>query len=170
MIRVPLSPINLRCKDGAVISILDPLRRLDPSQEEETFIVDPGVRMRAVPEDPAVEASGLARYWRSHDRREGNDALYACVPVAMVRAFIRLHGGFAEAGEEALAELKRAGEAEKAAPAPKQPAPVVEEAALGSPFPLRGEPWWPGGPRPRLCPGHRVNMSWSQLRASSSTP
>lgn len=166
MIRVPLRSHDLLCKDGTRISILDPTRRLDPNAEDEAFIVDPGVRMRAVPEDPAVEASGLARYWRHHDRREGNDALYAGVPVSVVRSFIRLHGGFDEAGEEALAELKRAGEMEKAAPV-HEASPAVEEAA--APRPFLGEPWWPGGPRPRLCPGHQINMTESQLRACRST-
>ncbi|APX86007.1 hypothetical protein BV511_15645 [Methylorubrum extorquens] len=123
MIRLPLAPHHVRCKDGVILSILDPLRRLDPSQDAEAYILDPGVRLRAVPEDPTVEASGLAGYWRHHNRREGNDALYAGVPVATVWAFIRAHGGFAEAGEEALAELKRAGEAEKPTPAP-EPAPL----------------------------------------------
>ncbi|MBI1689548.1 hypothetical protein [Methylorubrum sp. DB1722] len=176
MTRLPLAPHHLRCRDGRIISILDPTRRLDPNVEDEAYIVDPGVRLRAVPEDPAVEASGLARYWRHHNRREGNDALYAGVPVEVVRAFIRAHGGFAEAGEEALAEMKRAGEAEKPAPAPAEPSPSsapeasapAPEVAPERPF-LLGEPTWPGGPRPRLTWGHWINMSWSQLRDCSST-
>lgn len=167
MIRLPLAPHHLRCKDGCIISILDPLRRIDPSQDDEAYIVDPAVRLRAVPEDPAVEASGLAGYWRHHNRREGNDAEYSRVPVATVRAFIRAHGGFAEAGEEALAELKRAGEAEK------PPAPEASPAApeVASPRPFLGESMWPGGPRPRLTWGHWINATESQLRrASGSTP
>lgn|GEM_PF-2802418 len=140
MIRLPIRSEHLRCKDGTLISILPPFRRLDTSREGEEEIVDPPVRLRAVPEDPAVQASGLAAYWRSHSRREGSDAEYSRVPVAVVRVFVRLHGGVAEAGEEALAELKRAAALER--PDPVMGAPVTDsrppppvEAAPNSPLP-----------------------------------
>lgn len=140
MTRLPIRSEHLRCKDGALISILPPFRRLDTSQEGEVDIVDPPVRLRAVPEDPAVQASGLAAYWRHHNRREGDDAEYSRVPVAIVRAFVRLHGGVAEAGEEALAELKRAATLEQAdpvmgAPVTDSPAQAAEEAAPAAPLP-----------------------------------
>lgn len=56
MTRFPIRSEHLRCKDGALISILPLVRRLDTSQEDEAYIVDPPVRLRAIPEDPAVQA------------------------------------------------------------------------------------------------------------------
>ena len=125
MTRLPIWAEHLRYKHGALISILPPVRKLDTSQEGEVEIADPPVRLQAVPEDPAVQVSGLAAYWRHHNRREGDDAKYSQVLVAIVRAFVQIHGGVAEAEEEALAELKRAGALELPDPATDSPAPAV---------------------------------------------
>jgi hypothetical protein len=151
-VTTPIRPTQIRCKDGKIFSV----QRLGG-----------GITVHADFRDPAVVASGLGRYMTFHEPGDGS-AEHTGMPVEIVRAYAKAHGGVAEAGAEALALLKKL-PSEAAAPAPEQPAPAVEEAAPGRPF-LLGEPWWPGGPRPRLCPGHRVNMSWSQLRASSSTP
>lgn len=118
MTRLPIGPEHIRCVDGRWISILTPPRQLDRTAGEETYIHEPPVRLRTVPEDPAVKDSGLSAYWHSHNRREGDDAEYARVPVGIVRALIRLHGGIDEIGDEALAELKRAAALEQAADRP----------------------------------------------------
>lgn len=100
---------DVLCRDGTPIAILPPtyVTRLQRH--------DPPLRLRVLPEDPIVKACGLDRYWVHHDRSEGVNAEYGQVPIAIVRAFIRGHGGFHWAGPAALAELQRAGEIEKAA-------------------------------------------------------
>lgn len=132
MTRLPIGPHHIRCVDGRWLSILTPPRRWERHADEEDYTQEPPVRLRAVPDDPAVEESGMSRYWHSHNRREGIDALYAQVPVGIVRAFIRLHGGIDEIGADALAELKRAAALEQAG-APPEPAPAAEAPATDSP-------------------------------------
>ncbi|MBE7197156.1 MAG: hypothetical protein INR70_05050 [Parafilimonas terrae] len=132
MTRIPIDPHHIRCVDGRWISILTPPRRWERHADEDDYTQEPPVRLRAVPEDPAVEASGMSRYWHSHNRREGDDAEYAQVPVGIVRAFIRLHGGIDEIGPDALAELQRAAALEQAGDPPK-PAPAAEAPATDSP-------------------------------------
>ena len=165
MTRLPIGPHHVRCADGRWISILTPPRRWDRHADEDDFTQEPPVRLRAVPEDPAVEASGMSRYWHSHNRREGIDALYAQVPVGIVRAFIRLHGGIDEIGADALAELQRAAALEQAG-APPEPAPAAEAPATDSPartsrtrelmeagtHDFLGRPLPPGLPVDRLTP------------------
>lgn len=144
---------HIRLRDGTLMAVHAPGPRL--------IIV-------SAPEDEIAMETGLARYRR--ERAEGAMwALHEGMPVEVVRAYCRGHGGVERAGETALALLKRLPSAPAPEPAtnPEVSAPAPEVASL-PPF-LLGEPTWPGGPRPRLAWGHWINMSWSQLRASSST-
>lgn len=131
----------------------------------------PGPRMIVVsaPEDEIAAECGLARY--RTDRSNGAMwAFHKGMPVEVVRAYCRGHGGVERAGATALDLLKRlpaAPAAAEAAPAPEA-SPAAPEVASPRPF-LTGEPWWPGGPRPRLCPGHRIKMTESQLRRASTS-
>ncbi|QDI79008.1 hypothetical protein E8E01_00360 [Methylorubrum populi] len=87
--------------------------------------------------DPALEQTGLSRYADATQARPGV-LRHTGVPVEVVRELIRLHGGFAEAGPDALAALKDAGR-----PSVPEAAPAVEEAADPRPFPEKPEPRWP---------------------------
>ena len=144
---------EIRLRDNVYISVSK-----DPGSDTVMFYAPPRHR------DPKIDTSGLGPHQSWFEPGDGS-AEYKGMPVEAVRAYCRLHGGVAEAGEMALALLKKlpSGAAEPAL-APEQPtAPAVEEAAAPRPFPLRGEPWWEGGPRPRLTPGHRINLSWKGL-------
>jgi len=149
---------NVLCRDGATMAILTP--DFVPRLQRH----DPPVRLRVVPEDPIVAATGMDRYWVYHDRSEGVDAEYGQVPIAIVRAWIRGHGGFHWAGPRALEELQRAGEIEKAQhaaaqaaaadlpPPPDEPADEQPEEGVVVPFarPRRL-------PAPRYPVGHHIS-------------
>lgn len=146
---------NILCRDGATMAILPPV--FVPRLQRH----DPPVRLRVVPEDPIVRACGMERYWVHHDRSEGVDAEYAQVPIAVVRAWIRGHGGFHWAGPRALEELQRAGEIEKAQHAAAQAA----AADLPPPPPDEPEPPEEGVvvpfARPRRLPAPRYPVGHS---------
>ncbi|WHQ72054.1 hypothetical protein [Methylorubrum extorquens] len=121
----------------------------------------------SAPEDEIATETGLARY-RTDRSGNGMWAFHKGMPVETVRAYCRGHGGVERAGATALALLKRL--PSEPTPIPEA-SPVAPEVASPRPFPLRGEPMWPGGPQPRLCPGHRINLTETGLRrASPSTP
>lgn len=126
----PISPTEIRCKDGRVFSV----QRLGG-----------GITVHADFRDPAVVASGLGRFPTFHEPGDGS-AEHTGMPVEILRAYAKAHGGVAEAGAEALALLKGlSSAAAEPAPAPEQPAPAVEEAAPGRPF-LLGSRGGRGGP------------------------
>lgn len=155
---------NILCRDGATMAILTPC--FIPRLQRD----DPPVRLRVVPEDPIVKATGMEQYWVHHDRSEGVDAEYAQVPIAVVRAWIRGHGGFHWAGPRALEELQRAGEIEKAQHAAAQgssgrpPAP-----ATGGNRPARGGRRRPFCP-PAASPGAAVSDGALHLVQPSVAP
>ncbi|MBY0253475.1 MAG: hypothetical protein K2X54_19180 [Methylobacterium organophilum] len=145
---------HVLCRDGATMAVLPPdfVSRLQRH--------DPPVRLRVVPEDPIVKATGLDRYWVHHNRSEGVDAEYAQVPIAVVRAWIRGHGGFHWAGPRALEELQRAGEIEKAQHV------AAQAAAADLPPPPPDEPEPPEDvvvpfARPRRLPAPRYPVGHS---------
>ncbi len=153
-------PTEIRLRDNVYVTVSQ-----NQGSETVTLYAPPNHR------DPKIDASGLGPHQSWFEPGDGS-AEYKGMPVEAVRAYCRLHGGVAEAGEMALALLKKLpSAAAEPVPAPEQPsAPAVEEAAAPRPFSLLGEPWWPRGPRPRLTPGHRINLSWKGLlRASNST-
>ncbi|MFC6776570.1 hypothetical protein [Methylobacterium gregans] len=130
----PVSPTEIRCKDGRVFSV----ERMGG-----------GITVFADFRDPAVDATGLGRFQTFHEPGDGS-AEHTGMPVEIVRAYAKAHGGVAEAGAEAVALLKAlpsrpALPAAEPAPAPEQPAPAVEEAAAPRPF--------PGSPGGRAAPG-----------------
>lgn len=133
----------------------------------------PGPRLVVVsaPEDEIAMETGLTRYRK--ERAEGGMwAQHEGMPIEVVRAYCRGHGGVERAGATALDLLKRLPSAPAATEPAPTPAPAPEattpapEVASPRPF-LLGEPTWPGGPRPRLTWGHWINMSTSQLRQAS---
>ncbi|ARO53971.1 hypothetical protein B2G69_07275 [Methylorubrum zatmanii] len=146
---------NLLLRDGTLIAVHAPCPRLISV---------------AAPEDEIATETGLARY-RTECAGKSLWAIHQGMPIEIVRAYCRGHGGVERAGATALDLLKRL----PSAPAEAEPAPAPEaepaapEVASPRPFPLLGQPWWPGGPRPRLCPGHMISMSWSRLRSCGST-
>lgn len=159
---------HVLCRDGATMAILTP--DFVPRLQRH----DPPVRLRVVPEDPIVKACGMDRYWVHHNRSECVDAEYAQVPIAVVRAWIRGHGGFHWAGPRALAELQRAGEIEKAQhaaaqsaaadlppppPPPDEPDPEPEGVVVPFARPRRL-------PAPRYPVGHSISSShpWPRPR------
>lgn len=131
----------------------------------------PGPRMIVVsaPEDEVATECGLGRY-RTDRSGSGMWAFHQGMPVEVVRAYCRGHGGVERAGATALDLLKRLPSrpaAAETAPAPETPAPT-SEVASPRPF-LTGEPWWPGGPRPRLSSGHMISMAWEERQRCRST-
>lgn len=117
----PLKPADVRCKDGT------------------RFIVTgtPGhVVVFATFRDKAVIECGLGRYHTFHEPGDLR-AEHQGMPVEIVRAYAKAHGGVAEAGEKALALLKTLpsqAEPVMGAPTDSQP-PAVEEAAPEAPLP-----------------------------------
>lgn len=140
-------PHKISCRDGIAFYVRERHGRI---------IVEAGWR------DRVLQASELARYQAGRDPGELS-ARFEGMPVETVRAYAKAHGGVSEAGERALALLKRlpsaAAAANEPAPVPEAPPapeptpvseaePAVEEAAPGRPFP-EGRP---GRPAPRFPP------------------
>ncbi len=164
----PLKPNAIRCKDSTVFSV-----------GPEGCRDRPGARIvvYASFRDAMRQSSGLARFEIFHEPGDAS-AEHAGMPVEIVRAYARLHGGVAEAGEKALEFLKRLpSAADTPAPIPEaQPepeaAPIPEttvgggEAASPLPFP-QGRP---GRPAPRIPPECRHVVALPpEMMASRST-
>jgi hypothetical protein len=96
--------------------------------------------------DPARETAGLAPFEAAVQVRAGVFR-HNAVPIDVVRAFIRAHGGYADAGPEALAALQSAGR-----PAEPAPAPAAEDVQGGGEA-APDRPFREGLPTPRLPPG-----------------
>lgn len=129
-----LKSTDVRCKDGVIFSVGPEGCRNSPGAQVVVY---------APLRDPAVAASGLAKFETFHEPGDAR-AEHAGMTIEVVRAYARLHGGVAEAGPEALEFLKRLPSAEvEPAPVPEAP-PAVEEAAA-HPFVSapRPEPRWP---------------------------
>ncbi|QRE76836.1 hypothetical protein [Methylobacterium aquaticum] len=136
MSNLPLRPNSIRCKDGHVFSV-------GPEGCHDC----PGARVVVYANfrDAMRQSSGLARFEIFHEPGDAS-AEHAGMPVEIVRAYARAHGGVAEAGALALEFLKRLPSATSdPAPTPEAPpapepapvseaAPAVEEAAF-RPFP-----------------------------------
>lgn len=87
--------------------------------------------------DPHVPASGLAPFQTWFEPGDGN-AEFSGMPVEVVRSFCKLHGGVAQAGQEALALLKMLpsqADPVMGAPVTDSRPPTVEEVAPESPLP-----------------------------------
>lgn len=143
---------HIRLRDGTLMAVHAP---------------GPHLIVVSAPEDEIATETGLARY--PTERSQGGMwAFHKGMPVETVRAYCRGHGGVERAGAPALALLKRLPSEAELTPAPEATPPAPEVAAP-RPF-LTGEPMWPGGPRPRLYPGHWINATEADLRhASRST-
>jgi len=117
----PIEPNAVLCKDGRMFSV---------RRGGRGIILDADFR------DPAVVSSGLGRFTVFHEPGDGS-AEHGGMPVEIVRAYARAHGGVAEAGEQALSLLKElAGET----PITDSRAPISEDADpdvdfLGRPLP-----------------------------------
>lgn len=121
----PLKPSAVACRDGHRFAV---------------EAADGSLVVTAPAGDPALEPAGLSPYEDATQARPGV-LRHSGVPVDAVRALIRLHGGFAEAGPDAMAALKDAGR-----PAENEAAQGGEEAADPRPFAQglpRPEPRWP---------------------------
>lgn len=110
----PIDPTAILCKDGRSFSV-------DRKCGRVTVFASFRDRL-------AVDA-GLARFTTFHEPGDAC-AEHAGMPVEVVREYARLHGGVAQAGEQAIALLKElAGETA----APPEPAPVAEAPPTDSP-------------------------------------
>jgi hypothetical protein len=103
---------EIRLRDNVYISVSK-----DPGSDTVMFYAPPRHR------DPKIDTSGLGPHQSWFEPGDGS-AEYKGMPVEAVRAYCRLHGGVAEAGEMALALLKKlpSGAAEPA-PLPSSPLP-----------------------------------------------
>lgn len=115
--------------------------------------------------DPHVPASGLAAFQTWFEPGDGN-AEFTGMPVEIVRAFCKLHGGVAQAGEEALVLLKAL---------PSQPDPVmgapaaVGEAAAETPLPDARGAVLAGRASAPAAAGHLIALTWADRIGSGST-
>ena len=112
---------DIRLKDGTTISVHSPAG---------------GSVIVTTPVDEAVEATGLAAY-RSAPVGSNGRGMHEGMPVEIVRAYCRAHGGVAEAGETALALLKTlpsSADPVMGAPVTDSPAPALVEAVSESPL------------------------------------
>ncbi len=91
--------------------------------------------------DRHADACGLSRFMTFHEPGDGT-AEHQGMPVEVVRAYTKIHGGVAQAGSEALALLKSIPSAE----APPAAAPPAPEATTGGEEAARGRPFWPRWP------------------------
>ncbi len=136
----PLAPTDVLCKDGRLFSV---------DRKCGQITVFASFRDRI-----AVDA-GLARFTTFHEPGDAC-AEHAGMPVEVVREYARLHGGVAQAGEQALALLKElAGEAQAAEPAPTDsPAKAVStfELMAAGTHDFLGRPLPPGLPVDFLTP------------------
>lgn len=136
----PIDPTEVLCKDGRIFSV---------DRKGGRVTVYASFRDRI-----AVDA-GLARFTTFHEPGDAC-AEHAGMPVEIVREYARLHGGVAQAGEQALALLKElAGEAPAAeAPATDSPAKAVStlELMAAGTHDFLGKPLPPGLPVDRLTP------------------
>lgn len=113
---------DIRLKDGTTISVHTP---------------GGGVVIVTTPVDEAAAATGLSAY-RSAPVGSSGQGMHAGMPVEIVRAYCRAHGGVAEAGETALALLKSLpsqADPVMGAPATVSLPPALVEAAPISPLP-----------------------------------
>ncbi len=165
---MPLKPNAVRCKDGTVFSV-----------GPEGCRDRPGARVvvHASFRDAMRQSSGLAQFEIFHEPGDAS-AEHAGMPVEIVRAYARAHGGVAEAGPEALAFLKRlaSAAAETPAPIPEAPpepetAPIPEttvggEEAASRPFAVSRQ-----RPAPRFTPEcrHVVTPPPEQMISRSTT-
>lgn len=119
----PLKPSAVLCRDGARFAV--------ETAAGAIVVTTPA-------DDPSLDAAGLSRYADADQARPGV-LRHSGVPIDVVRNLIREHGGFAEAGPDALAALQAAGR-----PAETQEAQAAGEAAP-RPFARapRPEPRWP---------------------------
>lgn len=140
-----LTTLDVLCRDGTTLDILNApfVAALQRHQ--------PPVYLRVASDDPNVKAAGMDQYLVRQAKADGV-AEYGQVPIAIVRAFIRGHGGFHWAGTAALAELQCAGEIEKAQHAAAQAA----AAHLPPPPPDEPEPPEEGVVVPFARPRHRL--------------
>lgn len=108
------------------------------------------VTLHASFRDKHASACGLSRYMTFHEPGDGT-AEHQGMPVEIVRAYTKIHGGVAQAGAEALALLKSlpSAEAPPAGPSIPEAVPGGEEAAPPRPF----HPKWPELPPPRSLQG-----------------
>ncbi len=123
----PLKPAAVLCRDGTRFAV--------ESLDGTLLVTTPSP-------DPVRETSGLARSEAALQCRAGV-LRHNGVPIDTVRAYIRQHGGYADAGPEALETLKAAGQG-------------GEEAAPERPFPG-------SRPTPRLPPGSRPGVTVCKL-------
>lgn len=127
----PLKPAAVACKDGTRFAV-----------ESRGGVLT----VTTAATDPARVPAGLAPFEAAVQVRAGvfrHDA----VPIDVVRALIRAHGGYDAAGPDALAALQSASR-----PATTEDVQGGGEAALDRPFPE-------GLPTPRLPPGSRPGIT-----------
>ena len=119
----PLKPAAVACRDGVRFAV----ESLDGTLVVMTPLVD-----------PLRETAGLAPFEAARQSRVGVQR-HDAVPIDVVRSYIRAHGGYADAGAEALEALKAAGQG-------------GGEAAPERPFRETR-------PTPRLPPGSRPGIT-----------
>ncbi len=116
---------DIRLKDGTIISVHTP---------------GGGLVIVSTPPDDAAEATGLAAY-RSAPIGTSTMATHSGMPVEVVRAYCRAHGGVAEIGETAqrlLRTLPSEADPVMGEPAPDSQPEAVEAAPESPLSPARG--------------------------------
>ncbi len=114
----PIDPTEVLCKDGRIFSV---------DRKGGRVTVYASFRDRI-----AVDA-GLAKFTTFHEPGDAC-AEHAGMPVEIVREYARLHGGVAQAGEQALALLKElAGEADAPTAPPPRTRPALFTDSPASP-------------------------------------
>lgn len=111
----PLSPTDIRCKDGVVFTVD---RKCGSITVFATF------------RDDLRTSSGLARYDTFHEPGDAR-AEHTGMPVEIVRAYAKAHGGVAEAGPQALALLKELPSQTAPVPDPEPPPALLRRGCPG---------------------------------------
>lgn len=125
---------HILCSDGVRFRVYE--------RPPGRILVDAGFR------DRATDASGLGAYQTT--QKPGDlTATHEGMPVEVVRAYAKAHGGVAEAGDTALALLKRLPTAAALAEAEQG----AGEGALDAPFPGAGGPDLSGRTEGAAVPG-----------------
>lgn len=127
----PLKPAAVACLDG--------VRFVVESLDGRLVVTTPAA-------DPARVSAGLSPFEAAVQVRAGL-LRHDGVPIAVVRSYIRAHGGYEAAGPKALAALQAASR-----PDTTEDLQGGGEAAAPRPFPE-------GLPTPRLPPGSRPGIT-----------
>lgn len=135
----PISPTDILCKDGKLFSVA---------------MKCGAITVFATFRDDLRAASGLARFSTFHEPGD-TCAEHTGMPVEIVRAYAKAHGGVAEVGAEALALLKSLpsqADPPMGAPATDSHARAVE-AAPEAPLSEDGGAASPGAPSSEIAAG-----------------